>query len=148
VTRAAGAEDFVTAVFAELDPAGWIELVICGHPPPLRLSPDGKLMPLAPAAITARLGLHPGLRLATFSTTTSRCCWPSSLSLILHSGCRARPAVRRGRGSAGSIDCGAFVLAHGYFVSAFTLVAKAEQPLLGPVVCGQILRYGRPCRRR
>jgi sigma-B regulation protein RsbU (phosphoserine phosphatase) len=29
VTRAAGAEDFVTAVFAELDPAGWIELVNC-----------------------------------------------------------------------------------------------------------------------
>jgi len=67
VTRAAGAEDFVTAVFAELDPAGWIELVICGHPPPLRLSTDGKLMPLAPAAFTAPLGLHPDLHLSTFS---------------------------------------------------------------------------------
>jgi hypothetical protein len=67
VTRAAGAEDFVTAVFAELDPAGWIELVICGHPPPLRLSTDGKLMPLAPAAFSAPLGLHPDLHLSTFS---------------------------------------------------------------------------------
>jgi len=67
VTRAAGAEDFVTAVFAELDPAGWMELATCGHPPPLRLSTDGKLMPLAPAAFTAPLGLHPDLRLSTFS---------------------------------------------------------------------------------
>jgi sigma-B regulation protein RsbU (phosphoserine phosphatase) len=70
VTRAAGEEDFVTAVFAELDPAGWIELVICGHPPPLRLSADGELMPLAPAAFTAPLGLHPDLRLSTFSVRT------------------------------------------------------------------------------
>jgi hypothetical protein len=70
VTRAAGAEDFVTAVFAELDPAGWIELVICGHPPPLRLSTDGRLMPLAPAAFSAPLGLHPDLHLSTFSVRT------------------------------------------------------------------------------
>jgi hypothetical protein len=69
VTRAAGEEDFVTAVFAELDPAGWIQLVICGHPPPLRLS-DGELMPLAPAAFTAPLGLHPDLRPSTFSVRT------------------------------------------------------------------------------
>ena len=55
VMRAADEEDFVTAVFAELDPAGWIELVICGHPPPLRLSTDGELAPLAPAAFTAPL---------------------------------------------------------------------------------------------
>jgi sigma-B regulation protein RsbU (phosphoserine phosphatase) len=48
VTRAAGEEDFVTAVFAELDPAGWIQLVICGHPPPLRLSAGGELAPLVP----------------------------------------------------------------------------------------------------
>ena len=70
VTRAAGEEDFVTAVFAELDPAGWIELVICGHPPPLRLSTDGELVPLAPAAFTAPLGLHPDLHLSTFSVRT------------------------------------------------------------------------------
>ena len=70
VMRAAGEEDFVTAVFAELDPAGWIELVICGHPPPLRLSTDSELAPLAPAAFTAPLGLHPDLRLSTFSVRT------------------------------------------------------------------------------
>jgi hypothetical protein len=67
VTRAAGEEDFVTAVFAELDPAGWIQLVDCGHPPPLRLSTDGELVPLAPAVFAAPLGLHPDLRIATFS---------------------------------------------------------------------------------
>ena len=38
VARAAGEEDFVTAVFAELDPRGWVQLVLCGHPPPLRLT--------------------------------------------------------------------------------------------------------------
>src|SRR6202034_927320 len=67
VTRAAGEEDFVTAVFAELDPRGWIQLVNCGHPPPLRLSADGELVPLAPAAFAVPLGLHPDLRLSTFS---------------------------------------------------------------------------------
>ena len=70
VTRAAGEEDFVTAVFAELDPAGWIQLVICGHPPPLRLSTDGQLVPLAPRAFTAPLGLHPDLHPSTFSVRT------------------------------------------------------------------------------
>jgi hypothetical protein len=70
VTRAAGAEDFVTAVFAELDPAGWIELVNCGHPSPLRLSADGELMPLAPAAFATPLGLHPEPHLSTFSVRT------------------------------------------------------------------------------
>jgi serine phosphatase RsbU (regulator of sigma subunit) len=67
VTRAAGEEDFVTAVFAELDPRGWIQVVNCGHPPPLRLSTDGELRPLAPATFTAPLGLHPDLHLSTFS---------------------------------------------------------------------------------
>jgi phosphoserine phosphatase RsbU/P len=36
VTRAAGEEDFATALFAEFDPRGWLELVTCGHPPALR----------------------------------------------------------------------------------------------------------------
>jgi phosphoserine phosphatase RsbU/P len=67
VTRAAGEEDFVTAVFAELDPAGWIQLVNCGHPPPLRLAAGGQLQPLAPAAFATPLGLHPDLRPATFT---------------------------------------------------------------------------------
>jgi sigma-B regulation protein RsbU (phosphoserine phosphatase) len=70
VTRAAGDEDFVTAVFAELDPAGWLQLVNCGHPPPLRLSTDLELRPLAPAAFAAPLGLHPDLHPSTFSVHT------------------------------------------------------------------------------
>jgi phosphoserine phosphatase RsbU/P len=70
VTRAAGEEDFVTAVFAELDPRGWMQLVNCGHPAPLRLSTDGELMPLNPAAFAAPLGLHPDLHASTFSVRT------------------------------------------------------------------------------
>ena len=67
VTRAAGEEDFVTAVFAELDPRGWVQLVICGHPPPLRLTAGGELEPLTPAVFATPLGLHPDLRLSTFT---------------------------------------------------------------------------------
>ena len=67
VTRAAGQEDFVTAVFAELDPRGWLQLVVCGHPPPLRLSAGGEMAPLAPRSFATPLGLHPDLRLSTFS---------------------------------------------------------------------------------
>lgn len=67
VTRAAGEEDFVTAVFAEPDPRGWVQLVICGHPPPLRLKGDGGLEALAPAVYATPLGLHPDLHLSTFS---------------------------------------------------------------------------------
>jgi sigma-B regulation protein RsbU (phosphoserine phosphatase) len=67
VTRAAGEEDFVTAVFAELDPRGWVQLVLCGHPPPFRLTAGGELEPLAPTVFATPLGLHPDLHLATFS---------------------------------------------------------------------------------
>jgi sigma-B regulation protein RsbU (phosphoserine phosphatase) len=67
VTRAAGEEDFVTAVFAELDPRGWLQLVICGHPPPLRLSVDGELRPLTPAAYATPLGMHPDIQASTFT---------------------------------------------------------------------------------
>src|SRR5690348_16503220 len=67
VTRAAGDEDFVTAVFAELDPHGWLELVTCGHPPPLRLTADGSLQALTPRACATPLGLHPDLQTSTFT---------------------------------------------------------------------------------
>ena len=70
VTRAAGQEDFVTAVFAELDPRGWLQLVNCGHPPPLRLSAGGHLAELAPAAFATPLGLHPDPHSSTFSVST------------------------------------------------------------------------------
>ena len=59
VTRAAGDEDFVTALFAEFDPRGWLELVTCGHPPPLRLTADGDLQALTPATYATPLGTAP-----------------------------------------------------------------------------------------
>ena len=67
VSRAAGDEDFVTAVFAELDPRGWLQLVICGHPPPLLLAADGGLRALSPPAYATPLGLRPDLKPATFT---------------------------------------------------------------------------------
>jgi hypothetical protein len=67
VARAAGDEDFVTAVFAEFDPRGWLQLVVCGHPPPLLLAADGELRALAPTAYATPLGLHPDIRPCTFS---------------------------------------------------------------------------------
>jgi phosphoserine phosphatase RsbU/P len=67
VTRAAGDEDFVTAVFAELDPHGWLQLVTCGHPPPFRLTADGGLQALTPRAYATPLGLHPDLQPSTFT---------------------------------------------------------------------------------
>jgi hypothetical protein len=67
VTRAAGDEDFVTAVFAELDPRGWLQLVVCGHPSPLRLGADGDLTALTPAVYSTPLGLHPDLQASTFT---------------------------------------------------------------------------------
>jgi sigma-B regulation protein RsbU (phosphoserine phosphatase) len=70
VTRAAGEEDFVTAVFAELDPPGWVQLVVCGHPPPLRLAASGELGPLTPVVFATPLGVHPDLHVSTFSVRT------------------------------------------------------------------------------
>jgi phosphoserine phosphatase RsbU/P len=69
VTRAAGEEDFVTAVFAELDPGGWLQLVTCGHPPPLRLAADGDLRALTPRAFATPLGLRPHIQPSTFSVS-------------------------------------------------------------------------------
>jgi phosphoserine phosphatase RsbU/P len=67
VTRAASDEDFVTAVFAELDPGGWLQLVTCGHPPPLLLPADGGLRALSPHAYATPLGLHPDMQPSTFT---------------------------------------------------------------------------------
>jgi hypothetical protein len=69
VTRAAGDEDFVTALFADFDPRGWLELVTCGHPPPLRLTADGGLQALTPSAYATPLGLHPDMRASTFTVS-------------------------------------------------------------------------------
>jgi phosphoserine phosphatase RsbU/P len=67
VTRAVGDEGFVTAVFAEFDPRGWLQLVTCGHPPPLRVAADGGLRTLAPNAYATPLGLHPDIQSSTFT---------------------------------------------------------------------------------
>jgi phosphoserine phosphatase RsbU/P len=67
VTRAAGEEDFVTAVFAELDPGGWLQLVSCGHPPPLLLAADGRVRALSPRTYATPLGLHPDMQPSTFT---------------------------------------------------------------------------------
>src|SRR5260370_8347766 len=62
VARAAEDEDFVTAVFAEFDPPGWLQLVPCAHPPPLRLPPDADLPPLTPAPSPPPPPPHPAPR--------------------------------------------------------------------------------------
>ncbi len=67
VSRAAGDEDFVTALFAELDPRGWLQLVSCGHPTPLRLTATGDLQALTPSAYSTPLGLHPAIQPSTFT---------------------------------------------------------------------------------
>lgn len=69
VARGAGDEDFVTAVFAELDPRGWLQLVICGHPPPLRLAADGELRALTPSSYATPLGLRPHIQPSTFTVS-------------------------------------------------------------------------------
>ncbi|HEV2376467.1 MAG TPA: PP2C family protein-serine/threonine phosphatase [Streptosporangiaceae bacterium] len=70
VTRVAGDEDFVTAVFCELDPRGWLQLVNCGHPPPLRLTAAGDLGTLTPTHYATPLGLHPDTKPSTFTMST------------------------------------------------------------------------------
>ena len=69
VTRAAAEEDFVTATFAELDPAGWLQIVSCGHPPPLRLAANGDLTALTPTTYATPLGLRPEIQPTTFSVS-------------------------------------------------------------------------------
>lgn len=68
VAAATGDEDFVTAVFLELDPGGWVQTVNCGHPPPLRLSArDAHVSQLTPSAFSTPLGLSPACRPDTFT---------------------------------------------------------------------------------
>jgi hypothetical protein len=68
VTRTSGEEDFVTAVFAELDPRGWIQLVNCGHPAPLRLSTEGELLERLRAHTRHRLDDAVAVLLAELTT--------------------------------------------------------------------------------
>jgi len=59
VSREVGDEDFVTALFGRLGSSGFLEVVNCGHPPPLRLTRDGQLQALSPRVAAPPLGLSP-----------------------------------------------------------------------------------------
>ena len=62
VSSRASDEDFVTAVFIESDDQGWLQIVNCGHPPPLLLPDAGPLRALSPRSYDSPLGLAPALR--------------------------------------------------------------------------------------
>jgi phosphoserine phosphatase RsbU/P len=66
VTGRAAEEDFVTAVFIESDDQGWLQVVNCGHPPPLLLPRTGELRALSPDAHASPLGLAPRLRVQAY----------------------------------------------------------------------------------
>jgi serine phosphatase RsbU (regulator of sigma subunit) len=73
VDRAVGVlaadEDFVSAVFLELDSAGWVQVVNCGHPPPLRWAcATDAVSSLSSSAHSTPLGLSPTCQPDTFST--------------------------------------------------------------------------------
>jgi phosphoserine phosphatase RsbU/P len=61
-----GEEDFVTAVLAQFDRRGELQLVNCGHPPPLRFR-AGVAERLADAEPTTPLGLEPAPTVQRFS---------------------------------------------------------------------------------
>jgi phosphoserine phosphatase RsbU/P len=58
IGRHLGDEDFVTAVMVEFGPAGGLEVVNCGHPPPLLLHNGSARLLLSPSP-SAPLGLGP-----------------------------------------------------------------------------------------
>jgi serine phosphatase RsbU (regulator of sigma subunit) len=67
VLQRSGEEEFVTAVLADFDDRGWLHVVNCGHPPPLRLTAGGELQALSPKVATSPLTLSPALRSDTYS---------------------------------------------------------------------------------
>lgn len=69
VSSHAGDEDFVTAVFVESDEQEWLQIVNCGHPPPLLLPADGELRALTPPSYDSPLGLAPRLRVHAHPVT-------------------------------------------------------------------------------
>ena len=70
-------EDFVTAVLVDLAPDGRLDLVLCGHPSPLRLTPDappeelgcrpGPPLGLGVDPVVESTTLHPGQRLLLYT---------------------------------------------------------------------------------
>ena len=77
VGPALSAEDFVTAVLCELAPDGRLDLVLCGHPSPLRLVPGrapeelgrhpGPPLGLGVDPVVESTTLHPGQRLLLYT---------------------------------------------------------------------------------
>jgi sigma-B regulation protein RsbU (phosphoserine phosphatase) len=65
VQRQAGDEDFITAVFCELNPQGWLQVISCGHPPPLLVTSEGSRL-LEPRSYTTPLGLTPDAVVQTY----------------------------------------------------------------------------------
>jgi phosphoserine phosphatase RsbU/P len=53
-----GEEDFVTVVVVEFGPQGWLRLANCGHPPPLLVTPTGRVL-VASRQPAPPLGLDP-----------------------------------------------------------------------------------------
>ncbi|KNB53184.1 PP2C family protein-serine/threonine phosphatase [Streptomyces caatingaensis] len=78
----AGAEEFVTAVVAEIPPSGnEVRLVNCGHPPPLLHEPPGRPRGLEPSEPALPLCLG---ALAPCEVVTDTVPFPPSATLLLH----------------------------------------------------------------
>jgi serine phosphatase RsbU (regulator of sigma subunit) len=76
LARNLGADDFVTAVVAGYPGAGWLEMVNCGHAPPLlvrrsaggpRVEPVEPAHPAPPLGLRALTGHAPGLQVLPFA---------------------------------------------------------------------------------
>ena len=65
VTAVAGQEDFVTALLVELHDDHTVNLVNCGHHPPLRIPETGDAVAVDTGQPEPPLGLHPTPRVAT-----------------------------------------------------------------------------------
>lgn len=73
LARNLGPDDFVTAVVVGCPGSGHLEVVNCGHAPPLLISPSGEVRaldadrPAPPLGLRALSGLHPGLQRLPFA---------------------------------------------------------------------------------
>lgn len=66
VVQQAGHDTFVTAVLVDFDDRGWLHVVNCGHPPPLRMTAAGDLQPLSPSVGTCPLAMRPSPKSDTY----------------------------------------------------------------------------------
>ena len=85
VTRAAGDGGLRHRGVRRARPAGWLQLVICGHPPPLRLSADGELVELSSRGVRRTAGPAPGparCRRSRCAPATGCCSSPTGCSRL------------------------------------------------------------------